>query len=397
MQPLIPERLDAELIDEESHFFKRLGEVRLSEDSALQAEAPLCTSASIRGTVLACTSTGVRSIQTAKLIAVLQKGKDGGSITATDMDSLAGASLISRHLSAVCVDDAQLFVALVYGSAVRVFGLHDLLTGKDEHCATWVAPGDQLIEQFIWGPSSAAEATGYVLTDAGHLLVGTLTSELQPWQPTDTGSGKACVAISPAGRLLALARGQQLTIHALERSDTVCIQIQSQELQSREEGTELHVTSLHWLAPSAVLITCAMSLDGAEQDQVPMMALQWSSWTPGQGSMQGLKLVEFFPLNVNPEAPFPCGSSSCLHVASIPAWGVHVVAHAKANDDHIRLIGLSPKGGAVHSLEVTGEFTAIRIPTGPDDADNFITGLALDLTSTQPRTICSFPGSSRSR
>lgn len=76
------------------------------------------------------------------------------------------------------------------------------------------------------------------------------------------------------------------------------------------------------------------------QDTVPVLALQWDSWAPGgQAGMQGFMLVEFFPLVVNPDAPSPGGCSMSLHVVSLHAWGVHVVAHAQANDDHIKLIG----------------------------------------------------------
>lgn len=59
MTSLLPEHLEAEILEDDSHFFRRLGEVKLSANDAFQAEAPSCTSASIRGKVLASTTTGV--------------------------------------------------------------------------------------------------------------------------------------------------------------------------------------------------------------------------------------------------------------------------------------------------------------------------------------------------
>lgn len=49
--------------------------------------------------------------------------------------------------------------------------------------------------------------------------------------------------------------------------------------------------------------------------------------------------------------------------------------------------------GLAQSLEVTGEFTAVRIPAGPDDADNFITGACCYSSLVEhiwpiPSTIC---------
>lgn len=69
------------------------------------------------------------------------------SITPTHLESLARASLPTNHLSAVLVDDNQLYAALVYGSAINVLALHDLQAGIDKPCATWLTPDSQLIEQ----------------------------------------------------------------------------------------------------------------------------------------------------------------------------------------------------------------------------------------------------------
>ena len=51
------------------------------------------------------------------------------------------------------------------------------------------------------------------------------------------------------------------------------------------------------------------------------------------------------------------------------------------------------QGGQAQSLEVTGEFTGIRIPAGPDDADNYITG-ARHLS--MPAALCLPPTRNRS-
>lgn len=80
----------------------------------------------------------------------------------------------------------------------------------------------------MWGPTSASGATGFVLTDAGHLLEGTLWSQLQAWLPAEAGSAKACAAVHPAAQLLARGCGQQLDIHTLDHSANVSIEITSQ-------------------------------------------------------------------------------------------------------------------------------------------------------------------------
>ena len=70
-----------------------------------------------------------------------------------------------------------------------------------------------------------------------------------------------------------------------------------------------------------------------------MLVVQWDAWE-GQQLPVGLQTVDFFPPTIYPEAPLH-QLSTCrgLHAASVPGWGLTVVAHAKANDDHIRLVG----------------------------------------------------------
>lgn len=63
--------------------------------------------------------------------------------------------LPSRRLSAVSLDGAELFVALIRGSEVHVLALHRVLLGQDEPLAVWQTPDNQLIEQVSCTSSTA--------------------------------------------------------------------------------------------------------------------------------------------------------------------------------------------------------------------------------------------------
>jgi hypothetical protein len=73
-----------------------------------------------------------------------------------------------------------------------------------------------------------------------------------------------------------------------------------------------------------------------------------------------------------------CGAGEWpyLHCVFVPAWQLAVYSYRKATDDHIKLLDLST--GRPLPLE-QGEYELrVGVPTGPDDVDNFVTGLALD-------------------
>lgn len=60
----------------------------------------------------------------------------------------------------------------------------------------------------------------------------------------------------------------------------------------------------------------------------------------------------------------------------VPAWQLAVYSYRKAEDDHIKILDLSQ--GAAVPLEQAEYDNRIGVPTGVDDSDNFVTGLALD-------------------
>ena len=132
------------------------------------------------------------------------------------------------------------------------------------------------------------------------------------------------------------------------------------------------------------------------------MLLQWASWneaTPEEP--EDLQLAEFFPATVSPSAAV-AEAGQRLHVTGVPAWGAIVAARGKANDDHIKLFGTllyclpqrsedtggiwsshyrgfacsaeAGQGAAPKLVDITEDWSAIRIPAAMDYADNYVTG-----------------------
>lgn len=62
----------------------------------------------------------------------------------------------------------------------------------------------------------------------------------------------------------------------------------------------------------------------------------------------------------------------------VPAWQLAVHAHRKAFDEHIKMLHFG--GSAAAPLDQAEYNLKVGVPTGVDDSDNFVTGLALDYT-----------------
>lgn len=73
---------------------------------------------------------------------------------------------------------------------------------------------------------------------------------------------------------------------------------------------------------------------------------------------------------------------SCLHFTNVEDWGLTVFAHTKACDFHVRVAQCNATGEKPMLIEPV-ENGALYMPMADDDADNFIVGMAVDLTSTQ--------------
>lgn len=83
-----------------------------------------------------------------------------------------------------------------------------------------------------------------------------------------------------------------------------------------------------------------------------MALVQWAEWDPQSGEgPQGIRLVEFPPLNIVPEAG-PSASGPYLHATRVPGWNAIIAAHSKAVDEHVKLYGNLSKATSLHSLQV---------------------------------------------
>ena len=69
----------------------------------------------------------------------------------------------------------------------------------------------------------------------------------------------------------------------------------------------------------------------------PQQVLQWDDWQPGTAPT-GLRLADFFPVNIIPEST-AAGGGPYLHSVYLEAFGTAITAHRKTNDEHIRFVG----------------------------------------------------------
>lgn len=78
------------------------------------------------------------------------------------------------------------------------------------------------------------------------------------------------------------------------------------------------------------------------QEAAPIVVLQWQAWSGITDQPVHLRLVDFFPADIQPDVAIAHGSPAGLLAVTVPQWGLTVLAHRKASDDHICLIGDYP-------------------------------------------------------
>lgn len=73
-----------------------------------------------------------------------------------------------------------------------------------------------------------------------------------------------------------------------------------------------------------------------------------------------------------------CGTHEWPYLQSVyvPAWQLAVFSYRKAYDDHIQVVDFSQ--GKPVPLDQAEYDLKVGVPTGADDSDNFVTGLAVD-------------------
>ncbi|BDA49876.1 probable nuclear pore complex protein NUP98B at C-terminar half [Coccomyxa sp. Obi] len=153
--------------------------------------------------------------------------------------------------------------------------------------------------------------------------------------------------------------------------------------EAKDADGVVNVDTLAWLGSQSLLVSTNLHPVEdltAEMDIAPLAVMQWSAWDVEAGAdPEELQLAEFIAPAVNADSTAE-NSGPYTHVTRVPAWGAAVVAHRKASDDHIRLYEVGQ--GYVKAIDVTEDWSAIRIPSAMDYSDNYVTGLGIDFTST---------------
>ena len=71
------------------------------------------------------------------------------------------------------------------------------------------------------------------------------------------------------------------------------------------------------------------------QDAVPLVMLQCDSWKDPKSPV----LVEFLTTPVDPSSFMAVSPAPSLHAVHLAPWGLLLIAHAMAADEHVKMIG----------------------------------------------------------
>ncbi|KAK9903379.1 hypothetical protein WJX75_004370 [Coccomyxa subellipsoidea] len=333
------QEIEAEVEEDIGYFYQRLGELRFTPESDVSShgsqkgyEQRLAV-ASRHGVAVFADHRGVYIARVHNLLAAATKGEEDQELPPANADEVCLYTMSLADASVALSCDEELLAAWDH-QQISVWSLGGLVDRRDTQPLTnWLVPGGIAAKQLAWRP---AQAPGTVPEAAVHLESG---------------------------------RHFRTEFDSKEAKDA--------------EGV-VTVENLTWSGPHSLLVSANVHPVEALEDEMdiaPLAVVQWAAWDVQAGAdPEKLQLTEFIAPGINPHAA-AWNSGPYSRTILVPAWGAIVVAHRKASDNHIRLYELGPSGAA-KAIDVTEDWSAIRIPTAMDYNDNYVTGLGIDLTST---------------
>eukprot|EP00803_Ostreobium_quekettii_P005942 evm.model.scf_1775.1 EVM.evm.TU.scf_1775.1 scf_1775:4739-13346(-) len=354
-------------------FFKTVGAIRVesSKEPKYTAASRVLACASHHGLVFYGHGSGVLWTSIKQLVEA--SSDDASNGTSGVFQSL---HYEDQEAISVCIspDESLLAVSLGRG-AVAFHSIHSIAV-KGQTNAMRTVPLPSRATYVAWGPGK--EDHIMALTEDGTVLKAGLDGSMDR-----VGENIAVMAPSTTCNMWASASNDvpaSLKLHgpggtfevALTHSEVDC-------------SLQLAIKSLHWASECKVLVGCAMILeDGSELPEAPVLLVQWIQWdsslNDGPTNLQVYELGMFAYLMTPPDRQGRPGP--CLHFSTVEEWNLAIFAHAKALDFHVSTAECGGKEEGPKFLEPV-ENGALVLPMASDDTDNYVVGMAVDLTSVQ--------------
>ncbi|KAF5838366.1 hypothetical protein DUNSADRAFT_2976 [Dunaliella salina] len=369
------------------YFFRPLGGVSFTKPSKpLDAPGPcaLVTASSRYGLVFFSDLSGLYVVRSSELLKHASKEVGHDSYQPPSPNSVCMAFLKSAEPASQLVLSAdQLVLACVSQNSVAFFSIPDAAVADDAKGPSQPPPTirpvtqltlDAAIKQFVWCKATEAGAQRYlVVTDDHKCHVSSF-----PAAPQVAGEDVEAADWQPGSSMLAYSSGNSLVF---KDAMQLGMELAKIDITLPDVASEsLVVESLQWVSPQVLMLSGSeVEEDQEGGDAYPMQLTLpvdglLAAAQGQEGALERSSLLSFTPVAVEPESTGTL-QGPYLQCAAVGQWEAAVLAHRKANDDHIQLVQYAPEA---QQYFVTQDDIRLALPSGPGGEDNYVLGLAVD-------------------
>ena len=320
-----------------------------------------------------------------------------------DAQSIQPVAEQSSSIEFMSLRDDGTLLLVCCENEIHVYQADDLLQEGGHPLLTCKVEGVKL---GVWEPivdSKSAPARVALLTESGKVKVLDISQPPEKCTNEIMAENAGAFCWHPSGGKIAVGQGGKISIMDSVNGSVDCEIILRTE--DEDDSSRLWTDGMIWLLPTLLFVTCSflggkharimavwffMHMPMTSRDHVKFHADDTNDSIPlfvsCDGSMEcgkGYEIAELYPSEVAVYGT----SRQRLVGASLQEWDVIISSHQGYLDDHIKVFSYA--NGIAEFASITEDALSIRIPNGPDDAENHILTLGIDKSSHE--TSCPHP------
>lgn len=276
---------------------------------------------------------------------------------------------VSRPVSDLLLTRDGALLTVMCGSEISVYSASDVQNSSVS--SLWDIDMNDTVCCIEWEPRENSHLLS-VLTEGGDLFLLDVSGK-NLLDSCQVDSNVRSFSWKPTGGMMVVASGDFVYLFdAVSRARSKNMQLTSLDVENNCASIEMVDGSI-WLGDGSIIVTFQELVDEVDL-LVAHMSLTWAGNSFPE-SEQDVSIHELFPAGVERSV----SPKQMLIGDVVPEWGVLVSSHQAIADSHIRVF--SSDGVSISFDPIVEDALSIRIPGGPDDAENFVRKIGIDQTS----------------